>query len=187
MNVDVPTYLRLVEETQRLVFLDIEATGLRGDYNSVLVVSLKPYGGEPYSLVTERVGDDRKLVRKVRDEVEKVADCIVTYYGSGFDIPMINTRLLNAGQRDMASIHHIDMYYKLKYRLNMARKSQAHLLRFVNTLQQKLDMNPNEWNEVLAAPKKMLPRMVERCESDVMGLEALYNKTKHLIRDIKRT
>jgi hypothetical protein len=42
------------------------------------------------------------------------------------------------------------------------------------------------WNRVLAWPKAYLPTMVERCESDVTGLEALYDATKHLIREVKR-
>ena len=33
-NVDVQEYLDLVEGAGKLVFFDIESTGLRGDYNS---------------------------------------------------------------------------------------------------------------------------------------------------------
>jgi uncharacterized protein YprB with RNaseH-like and TPR domain len=49
MKIDVQRYLDLVEQANSLLFLDIEATGLKGDYNSVLCVSLKPYGGKPYT------------------------------------------------------------------------------------------------------------------------------------------
>ena len=47
MQVNVQNYLDLLEQTGQLCFFDIEATGLRGDYNSVLVASIKPYNKEP--------------------------------------------------------------------------------------------------------------------------------------------
>ena len=37
------SFLDLAERASALAFVDIEATGLRGDYNSVLVVSVKPW------------------------------------------------------------------------------------------------------------------------------------------------
>ena len=44
MQIEVPTFLRLAEQAKRILFVDLEATGLRGDYNSVLCVSMRPYG-----------------------------------------------------------------------------------------------------------------------------------------------
>jgi hypothetical protein len=49
-SIDAQDYLRLLEDANRIAFVDIEATGLRGDYNSTLVVSIKPYHGETVRL-----------------------------------------------------------------------------------------------------------------------------------------
>jgi hypothetical protein len=42
------------------------------------------------------------------------------------------------------------------------------------------------WSEVLYDTEKSMKIMVERCESDVIGLEGLYKRTRHLFRDVKR-
>jgi hypothetical protein len=48
-----------------------------------------------------------------------------------------------------------------------------------------MDMAPEEWNEVISDQKAM-KRMVARCESDVRGLQGMYEQTKHLVKEIKR-
>lgn len=185
MQIDPQVFLRLAETAKTIGFVDIEATGLRGDYNSVVCVSIGLFDGPVKTLNVDRPGDDKKLVIAIKDAMEKL-DCWVTYYGKGFDIPMLNTRLLRWNQRPIEPRPHIDLYYTLKSNLLTARRSQAHLLRFLDTQEQKMDMNPDSWNALLADPKKEMKRMVARCESDVQGLEALYKRTRHLVRDIRR-
>lgn len=186
MQIDSQDYLRLIEETNKLAFVDIEATGLRGDYNSALVVSIKPYGKRPFSFKVNQAGNDQKIVREAKSALETF-DCWCTFYGKGYDIPFLNTRLLRWMQPAIDKRHHIDMYYTLKHNLLTARRSQAHMLRFLDTPQEKMDVNPEVWNAIVADSKgPAMKKMVSRCESDVEGLEALYNRTKHLIRDIKR-
>ncbi len=184
MQVDPQVFLRLVEAAKTIGFIDIEATGLRGDYNSVLVVSVKRYGEKPTSVHVRRPGRDRKVVAEAKEMLEDL-DCWVTYYGKGFDIKMLNTRLLQWGYPPIGKKHHVDMYYSLKSNILTARKSQGHLLSFLCTPEQKMSVSAEVWNRILADPRKEMPEMIERCESDVAGLEGLYRRTKHLIRDIK--
>ncbi len=185
MQLAAQEFLRLVEATGKIVFLDIEATGLHGDYNSASVVSMKPYKKPPRTWSVIRPGDDKPMLEQVKGELEKYS-CWVTYYGKMFDIKMLNTRLTRWGLLPIEPRHHIDMYWQLKHHLLMSRRSQAHLLRFFDCEIQKMDVNPEMWNQVLANPKKYLPTLIKRCESDTAGLEALYNKTRHLIRDITK-
>ena len=186
MNVDEQVFLRLVEDASSLAFVDIEATGLRGDYNSVLVVSIKPYNKKAYSFNIKQAGNDQKVVKDAKDSLESY-DVWCTYYGKGFDIPMLNTRLLKWGADPIEKRPHIDLYYTLKYNLLTARRSQGHLLSFLETPEEKMSVSPNVWSEIVGDPTgPAMQTMVKRCESDVKGLEALYNKTKHLIREIKK-
>jgi uncharacterized protein YprB with RNaseH-like and TPR domain len=182
VQLDSQVFLDLVEDAHKICFVDIESTGLKGDYNSALVVSVKPYNLKPVSFSVKQPGYDIKVVRDAKECMESFA-CWVTYYGKGFDIPFLNTRLLRWSQEPIAKRPHIDMYYSLKYNLLTGRKSQAHLLRFLDCDQQKMDMSPTEWTEVLATGDTK--RMVLRCESDTAGLESLYKKTRHLIKEIK--
>ncbi len=71
MQIEAQDYIRLVESANTLCFFDIEATGLRGDYNSVLVASIKPYNSDPYSIVVKQPGNDQGVVREVKSELEK--------------------------------------------------------------------------------------------------------------------
>lgn len=185
MQIDTQTFLRLAETAKTIAFLDIEATGLRGDYNSVLVVSIKPFGKKPFSFKVDRPGDDYKVVLEAKEALEEY-DAWVTYYGKGFDIKMLNTRLLRWEVDPLELTPHVDLYFCLKEKLLTARRSQGHLLSWLETPQQKMGVSAEVWNKILADPQAEIDLMVKRCESDVRGLEALYNKTKHLIRDIKR-
>lgn len=185
MQLDEQVFLQLVEETDRLAFVDIEATGLRGDYNSVLVVSVKPFNKKPYSFTVKQVGNDQKVVRDAKDAIEEY-DAICTYYGKGFDIPMLNTRLLKWGHKPIEKRHHIDLYYTLKYNTLMSRRSLAQVAGLLDLHDQKMGVSPNVWSEIPFKMDEHMPTMVERCESDTEVLCGAYNKTKHLIKEIKK-
>jgi hypothetical protein len=185
VNVDPQEYLDLVEKASSIVFLDIESTGLKGDYNSVICVSLKPFGKKPYTLAIKRAGNDQKVVNDTKRELEKFS-CWVTYYGKGFDLPMLNTRLLKWGSNPIEKKFHLDMYYSLKTNTLVGHRSQAHLLAWLGTPEQKMTVSADVWSGLSANPTKYLPILIQRCESDVRGLEALYKRTRHLIREIKR-
>lgn len=184
MRIDTQTYLDLVEFSNSLAFVDIEATGVKGDYNSILVVSVKPYSCDPVSFSVKQPGNDQKVVREAKEFLEQF-NCWVTYYGKGFDIPMLNTRLLKWKQLPIDPRHHIDMYYTLKSHILTGRRSQAHLLEWLETPQQKMTVSAEVWNRILHDTQKEMKTMIARCESDTEGLENLYRETRHLIRDIK--
>jgi len=185
MQLEPQTFLDLVEKAGTLTFVDIEATGLRGDYNSILCVSVLPFNSEPTTYSVRQAGNDQRVVREAKDALE-AADAWVTYYGKGFDIPMLNTRLLKWGQAPIDKRPHIDLYYTLKSNLLTARRSQSHLLAWLDTPEQKLSIGADTWNQIVYDLEGTMPTMIKRCESDVAGLQGLYLKTRHLIRDIKR-
>ena len=70
MQVNVQNYLDLLEATGQLCFFDIEATGLRGDYNGVLVASIKPYNRDPITYKVNAAGNDRGVVLSAKKELE---------------------------------------------------------------------------------------------------------------------
>lgn len=186
MQIDVQEYLEIVKDSRKLAFFDIEATGLRGDYNSVLVVSVKPYHESPITFTVKQPGNDQRVVRQAKECLESFS-CICGYYSKGFDTPMLNTRLLRWKQPPIKKLLHIDMYYTLKYNLLTARRSQGHLLSWLEAPEQKMSVGADMWNQILNDPQGEPMRiMVDRCESDVAGLENLFDRTQHLIRDITR-
>lgn len=185
MQIEPQRYLQLIEQANGICFFDIESTGLRGDYNSVLVVSVKPYLDPPITLTIKQVGNDQKLVREAKELLEQF-DCWVGYYSKGFDVPMLNTRLLKWGQQPIEKRLHLDMYYSLKANILTSRRSQGHLLNWLGTPEQKMSVGADTWSEMPFKLQEHLPKMVERCESDVIGLQELYDRTKHVIGDLKK-
>jgi len=186
MQIDTQDYLRLVENSNSICFFDIEATGLKGDYNTILVVSVKPYHSDPVSFNVSQIGNDQKVIREAGEFLNEF-DCWVTYYGKGFDVPMINTRKLKWGQEPLAKKHHLDMFFTLKSKTVMARKSMAQFAGLLELHDQKMGVSPNVWTEVLGNPSgKAMKTMIERCESDCAVLQQLYDKTKHLVYDLKK-
>lgn len=197
MQLPAQDFLRLSEAAGTIATWDIEATGLRGDYNSILCVSIKIVGQKPVTFGITTPGRDKAVVEQARDMLAGL-DCWISYYGKGFDYPMLNTRLLKWGLEPLQRKPHIDMYYTLKSNLLTARRSQAHLLDWLRIektgassdidggkVAQKMSVSADEWNNVLADPQKSMKTMIKRCESDCSGLEALYLRTNHLIKDIK--
>lgn len=185
MKIDAQEYLKLVEQTCKLCTFDIEASGLRGDYNSTLCVSIKPYGMAPYTFQVAQHGNDQKLVREAKEELEKYS-CWLTYYGKGFDVKFLNTRLLKWGYEPIKPKHHIDLYYVLKANTTMSRRSMAQYAGLLETHDQKMGVSPNVWSEMGFKMKEHMPLMIDRCESDTKVLEMVYDKTKHLIKDITK-
>src|SRR3990167_9675822 len=179
MQIDPQMFLDLAEECHQLAFVDIESTGLKGDYNAILVVSIKPYGKKPIPFVCKEPGNDQDLVNQVYWAIQGYS-CIVTYYGKGFDIPMINTRLLTWEEDPLEPIHHIDMYYTLKSKILTGRRSQGHLLQWLELPELKMGVSASEWNRVQRADTRdeAMKVMVKRCNSDVTGLEGLYKRTR---------
>lgn len=184
-KVDAQDYLSLLEAGRRIAFFDIEATGLSGDYNSILCVSVKPYGKPPLTFKVQKPGQDKEVVRLASEHLATF-DAWVSYYGKGFDVPMFRARMLYHGLPDLVTRHHIDLYFTLKWRIKTSRKSQGHLLSWLKLPEQKMGVPAGVWSEILSDTSgKLMETMVRRCESDTRGLEALYRRTRHLIRDVK--
>lgn len=185
MQIKAEEFLPIAEAAGQLCFFDLESTGTKGDYNSILCVSIKPWHEKPTSFVVDGPGSDRGILADVRNELHKYA-LWCGYFSKGFDVPMIQSRLLVNNLKPLEKRHHLDLYFILKYRLLTGRRSQAHLLEWLNAKQRKMTLSPDLWVAVLRNPQRYLPVLKRRCESDCAGLEALYDKTKHLIGEITR-
>lgn len=185
MQLTASEALPLLEKSGALAFVDIETSGgLNADYATVTVVCIKPYKGKPITF-TSKPGNDKELLKKVREELQKY-QCWVTFYGRGFDIPFIQSRLLVNRLPMLEKKHHLDMYYTVKFNTHLSRNNQGHILSFLGTPESKMSVGPSVWSEMASKPKESLKILKERCESDVIGLEAMYERCKHFVRDLNR-
>jgi uncharacterized protein YprB with RNaseH-like and TPR domain len=184
LNLDTATFLRLAESANKIAFFDSEVVGgLKADYGHLLVFSVKPINGKVTTFTCAAPGDDRKLAKDARNELEKYS-LLVSCYGRGFDVPFLNTRLLRHHLRPLEKRHHLDLYFLLRYQTLTSRRSQGHFCSFLGTDQQKLGIPPQTWGEFMVNPERNLKLMTKRCETDVIGLQQLFQRTRHLISNI---
>ena len=151
MFIEAQHYLSLAENADDLIFFDIESTGFKADYGSTLVISCKPYNRKPFSFPVLQVGNDKKIVREARDILESYG-CWVSFYGKGFDIPFLNTRLLKWGIHPIQPRLHLDLFFTLKHNTSMSRKSLMQFAGFLELEDKKFGVSPNIWLELPHRP-----------------------------------
>lgn len=185
IQVDTQEYLDLVEKTNSILFWDIESSGgFNADYGSAVVISGKPFGKKAQSFVVSQVGHDQKIVREFREYADSFP-VWCTYFGKGFDVKFVNSRLLKWKLPSLPKKLHIDMYFQLAPKLALSRKSMAHISSFLKTKHRKMAVDPDVWANAPFDPAS-LPILQQRCEADCVELEDLYSRTRQLIADIKR-
>ncbi|MEO0215643.1 MAG: ribonuclease H-like domain-containing protein [candidate division WOR-3 bacterium] len=185
MKLDIDKQLFLLEQAGKICFWDIEASGLDSDYNSIFVVSIKPYKQKIKTFAITNPGDDKKLCQDVSKELSNYFTW-VTFYGKGYDFPMIQGRLLDWKLPKLDKQPHLDLYFTLKSKVLTARRSMAHYSEWLDLEKKKFSLSPKVWNEVMRSPKTGIPKLVQRCEADVEELEDLYDAVKHLVEEITR-
>lgn len=184
MQIKAEEALPLLEKANSLAFVDIESANLNADFGTCVVASVLPYKGKPTTF-TAPPGRDKQLVRDLSDEMAKY-QCWVTFYGKRFDVPFINSRLLYHGLPLLPKQHHIDMWAVVRFRTHLSRRNQAHLLNWLGTPEEKMSVSPNVWAEMAVDTPKKLAILKQRCESDVVGLRAMYDRAKIAIQEITR-
>jgi len=108
--------------SQRVLLFDIESTDLEASFGHCICIGYK-YLGEPRTHVMSiydfpEVTDPNKepdlyLMKAFHKLITDEADIIISYYGKGFDIKFLNTRMLLAGLPPMPPFgqSHIDLYF----------------------------------------------------------------------------
>ena len=174
----------------KVVFFDIEAGGLKGNFDQCLCAAFKPYGLKPYALSRTK-GDtsDKKLVSDIKRELEKY-DIVITYYGLGFDKPFLNSRLTKYGMKPLRRQLHIDCYRTAKkiFKYALTSKRLVAICEHVG-IKGKTRVEPDIWEKMkysaIAEKGKCLQQIVDHCLWDVKTLEECFDKCfKHEVSSI---
>lgn len=167
----------------RIAFLDIESSHLKANFARILCVSWKWQGQRQVhtaKLETLSPASEARLLKRVYLSV-KDADVIVFHYGSRFDWPMLQTKMIKYNIGPLPPIPFIDTWRVSKYKLNLHSNRLDTLARYFNVKHQKTPLDPDTWLSVMEGDKKALEYIVEHCEADVRVLEEVYNKVRPLI------
>jgi uncharacterized protein YprB with RNaseH-like and TPR domain len=177
----------------RVAVLDIESTGLFGDFDLPLCVVIKTYGKNERHVLSIDM-NRRSLLdaeKKLLKEVQEVLDGyegLITYYGTGFDVPFLRTRMLANGMEPLKKMMHLDGYYTVRGKLRLSRnrlQAVIELLRFVDKdIPEKGRVDPEYWVRAAFGRDEMaLGYIIDHCIEDVDCLEAVVNKLRDYFPD----
>lgn len=164
----------------KIVTWDIEATGLQATFGQMLCAAVKPMGGDPKVFRIDEYdgahGEDRELAIACRDELEK-AHIAISYNGIRYDLPFLNSRLLEYGERILSPlVRHIDVLMVARHRLRLHSNRLEALLDHLQATNRKTPLTPHLWRRAAAGDPKALEDIVEHNIADVYSLEEAFNK-----------
>lgn len=187
--------LQLIKEGLKVAVLDIESTGLQADYGYVLAACLKEVNSDNLqgTIHTLRI-DDKDNPNKSSDEwilknlITRMDsyDLIITWYGSGFDIPFINSRALRWGLRPPVRNFRRDLYYVARANGRLRSNKLVVWDQFLNGKALKTPITSDIWNLAIRGDKKALDYIVKHCELDVLSTEKMYKKFMPLLGKLRK-
>lgn len=173
----------------RIMFLDIETTNLNANFGYILCISWK--FNDEKKVRTISITDfprfktdptnDKDVVKNFAKELPK-ADIICGHYSSRFDIPFVNSRLLNHNLNPLPPMPHIDTWRVARYNMKLNSNRLASITAFFS-LEEKTPLSGPIWIKAMAGHKPSIRYVVKHCEQDVLVLEQVYNKIRPLINN----
>lgn len=121
---------------------------------------------------------DKRVCDLALQELEKV-DLLITYYGTGFDIPFTRTRCLINGLSfpHYGAMRHIDCYYAARGKVKTRKKSLGVIAEALG-LQEKTHESISVWNKAKYGAPKEIAKIKAYCENDVVVTWEVYNELK---------
>ena len=170
-------------QDERIGFFDIETTNLKANQGIMISYCIKDSNSDEIlgrhltnkELFSESM--DKKLVQECVNDLLKF-DRIVTYYGTGFDLPFIRTRAVLHGIDfpTYGGLIHTDVFYIIKSKFNLHRKSLEIACQTLLGTTRKTQLNGIRTLKACQGDKDEMEYIHTHCEYDVLDLEALYSK-----------
>lgn len=172
-----------------LVAWDLETSNLSASFGTIICAGYKTVGkGKAKVLdISQYAGDPLKAEKRLIKDLSEVlleADCWLTWFGTYFDIPYLNTRLLYHGLPVLpADYAHIDGWKTAKNRLRLGNNRLNTVQQFLNLKDEKTHIKGEMWILAMAGDRKAMRYLVDHCYKDVLVLEDAYNRLRPLIID----
>lgn len=158
----------------RTIWWDLETTGLTAIMGRILCCSfadswgnVKTFRYEDYP--GESLIDDGPLCVAIRDELEKAGHWC-TWNGKRYDVPLLNARLLKAGERPLRKdVLHTDlMYYSRGQFVRIGSSKLANVSEFVQSPNRKTPLEWTTWQLAATGDRDAMDLVVEHAEADVL-------------------
>lgn len=166
--------MRIKTSPLRVLDFDCEARPLgwyAGDetHKEITAIAWKWIGDDSDVEVASLTKDDRTRGRMLRrfQRAYDDADMVVGHYIRGFDLPLVNAMLLEAGEAPLARKLTHDTMLDL-VRLHGVSKSQENLSAMFGVEAPKVHMTVPAWREANRLTREGVDKGIERCAFDVV-------------------
>lgn len=178
------------EDGLRVGYFDIETDNLNADFGTMLSWVIKEKDGAyHYDVITK--DDlfsgvyDKRIVESFLKELKRY-DIIMGYYSTGFDLPFVRAKALHyelpfPGYGD---IYHWDLYYTVRNKLKISRKSLDNACDFLN-IPGKTQIDKSCWRKGKYGDEESLAYILDHNLADCKILEELHNKLEFTRKWIK--
>ena len=174
----------------KIGYIDIETDGLKADFSTMLSWCIKDKdGGYTYSVITKEElfngTVDKRLVKELVDKMNEYA-ILVGYYSTNFDLPYIRTKAIHydIDFPAYATIYHFDLYYTVKSKTCLSRKSLDNACQYFN-INGKTPLDKNVWRSAKYGDRNSLLQVLEHNKYDCAILEELHDKLEFTKKWIK--
>lgn len=175
----------------RLLAWDLECSSLNADYGIILCVGFKYIGTgrvevisiADFPLFERDPSNDRELCKAISKRLME-SDGWVTWFGTYFDIPFINSRLLYHRLPTIPANHpHVDGWRTAKNRLKLRNNRLNTVQDFLGLSVEKDAVKGPIWVRALTGDPRALRYVINHCRKDVLVLEEAYERLRPLIVD----
>ena len=188
------------QEGTRIGYLDIEADGLKPDWATMLTWCIKEKGND--NIVFDVVNrkdllsgvTDQKIIESAIETMRKF-DIIVTYYGTGYDIPFLRAKAMRYdldfpgyvwdGKKLVPEIYHFDLYYTVKSKMHLSRNSLDNATDWLG-IPGKTHIEKDAWRAAKYGDPDGLNEVLNHNKFDVDILEKLHDKLTKFNKWTKR-
>ncbi len=172
-----------ITDGRRLLYLDTETTGLAGGTGTyAFLVGVGFFDGDEFEVrqFFMRDLDEEPALLTILEETFRKFDGFVTYNGTGFDLPLLETRFVLGRRRFPGEVFHVDLLTPAR-RLWSTRLIDCRLgtveqdvLRFIRDDDLPGALIPTVYFEYLRRKRPHeLPRVFEHNRHDILSLAAL--------------
>lgn len=166
----------------KVLLWDIECSNLAANFGFIYCVGYKFLGEPKPTIISLRdfphyqhdPSSDRQLL-KMFSKVFIQADAHITWYGSKFDFPFVNTRLLMHGLPPLPPIPHIDGWRIAKYKLKLNSNRLDTVSKIIpNNKEKKTPIDNKHWVRAATGYEPSLKYIEKHCYADIQVLEKAY-------------
>jgi uncharacterized protein YprB with RNaseH-like and TPR domain len=181
-------YLEEVNQRGKIGFFDIESSALVADFGFCIGWYILDTDGNYHGRVVtpEEVHSEvpDKVIMEELVDTFKDFDLIYTYNGTRFDLPFVRTRCVanNIYFPFYGSLQHKDVYYIIKNKFRLHRKTQEVAAEMLLGHTEKTHWMGKWWIKAVQGDPKALAYIDDHCRKDVKELKKITEKVLNFVK-----